>query len=104
MRSAESSGKQLPPDGRVRVRMGVHVGEVVESRAGHVGLAIHVAARIMGVGHGGQIVVSSDVVRQMSTVPADVTLRSLGTCRLRDVGEVELYQVVHPDLQEEFPQ
>ena len=92
-----------PPGGQVRVRMGVHVGEVLDSRAGLVGLAIHEAARIMSVGHGGQILVSGDVVRQALRLPADVTLRSLGIHHLRDIGEVELYQVDHPELQGEFP-
>ena len=57
--------------GQVRVRMGVHVGEVLDSRAGLVGLAIHQAARIMSVGHGGQILVTGDVVRQAVRLPAD---------------------------------
>ena len=48
--------EQWPSDGRVRVRMGLHVGEVAETRAGLVGLAIHQAARIMSAAHGGQIV------------------------------------------------
>ena len=64
-----------PPDGRVRVRMGLHVGEVAETRAGLVGLAIHQAARIMSAAHGGQIVVSGDVVRQAGSLPATKSRR-----------------------------
>ena len=92
-----------PPDGRVRVRMGVHIGEVAESRAGLVGLAIHKAARIAGAAHGGQVIVSGDVLREASSFPTDVTTRSLGTHDLRGIGQVSLYQVEHPDLQHEFP-
>jgi predicted ATPase/class 3 adenylate cyclase len=96
--------EQWPPDGRVRVRMGLHVGEVAESRAGLVGLAIHQAARIMTAAHGGQIVVSGDVVQQASRLPDDITMRPLGEYDLRDVGRVHLFQVEHPDLQADFPE
>ena len=92
------------PDGRVRVRMGVHIGEVAESRAGLVGLAIHEAARIADAAHGGQVIVSGDVLREASRLPTDATTRSLGTHDLRGIGEVSLYQVEHPELQYEFPQ
>ena len=92
-----------PSDGRVRVRMGVHVGEVAESRAGLVGLAIHQAARIMSVGHGGQIVISADVVDKAGRLPPGTSVRSLGIYELRDIGRVPLYQVEHPDLQGDFP-
>ena len=93
-----------PPDGRVRVRMGVHIGEVAESRAGLVGLAIHQAARISSAAHGGQIVVSGDVLQDAGHLPADTTVCSLGAYELRDVGRMQLYQVQHPTLSRSFPQ
>jgi predicted ATPase/class 3 adenylate cyclase len=93
-----------PPDGRVRVRMGLHVGEVAVSSVGLVGLAIHQAARIMSAGRGGQIVVSADVVQQAAPLPEDVTVTSLGSYELRDVGHMLLYQLGHVDLQTEFPE
>src|SRR5262245_41298289 len=91
-----------PTDGRVRGRMGVHVGEVAETGAGLVGLAIHQAARMMSAGHGGQIVVSGDVMQQAGRIPAGVTMRPLGTYELRDIGRVPLYQLDHAELQHEF--
>jgi class 3 adenylate cyclase len=41
----------------VRIRMGVHSGEASKTAAGLVGLAIHRAARIAAVAHGGQILI-----------------------------------------------
>ena len=38
------------------------------------------------------------------TLPDHVGLLPLGTKRLRDVGSIRLYQVVHPQLQQEFPE
>src|SRR3954454_12833395 len=49
------------PDRRVRVRIGIHVGEVSE-RAGELyGQALHAAARVMTEAAGGQVLVSSTV-------------------------------------------
>ena len=64
-----------PPDSRVRVRIGLHIGEVADTRAGLVGLAIHRAARIMSAAHGGQIVVSGDVVQHAGRLPTDTKVR-----------------------------
>src|SRR3954453_16471278 len=93
------------PDGlRMRVRMGVHAGEVQEPDDGDLlGISINHAARIAAAAHGGQILLS-DAVRQMARqLPEGVAVRSLGTHRLRDVGPVVLFQVEHPDLQHDFP-
>jgi predicted ATPase/class 3 adenylate cyclase len=92
-----------PSGGRVRVRMGVHVGEVADSGAGLVGLAIHQAARIMTAAHGGQILVSRELVQQASRLPAEAKLLALGPYELRDIGCIELLQVEHPDLPDDFP-
>jgi predicted ATPase/class 3 adenylate cyclase len=92
-----------PGGGRVRVRMGIHVGEVAETGAGLVGLAIHQAARMMSAAHGGQIVASGDVSRQADRIPSGVTLRPLGQYDLRDIGRVRLYQLDHAELQRDFP-
>ena len=92
------------PDGlRIRIRMGLHIGEVLDHDNDLVGMAIHHAARIAATAHGGQIVLS-DSVRDMSpALPPDVQLRSLGVHRLRDIGATEVFQVDHPDLQTDFP-
>src|SRR3954452_1519923 len=49
------------PERRVRVRIGIHVGEVNE-RAGELyGQALHAAARVMAEAAGGQVLVSATV-------------------------------------------
>ena len=47
-----------PDEARVRVRMGVHVGTVQERQGDYFGSAVNRAARLMGLGHGGQVLVS----------------------------------------------
>ena len=92
-----------PPQSRVRARIGVHVGEIAETSAGLVGLAIHHGARIAASAHGGQIVVSDMVRALCEPLGGGIESRELGVHRLHDVGSVPLFQVTHPDLDDGFP-
>jgi class 3 adenylate cyclase/tetratricopeptide (TPR) repeat protein len=65
------------PERRIRVRIGIHVGEVTE-RAGELyGRAVHAAAGVMAEAAGGQVLVSA-AVRD--------AVRPAGTVRLVDSG------------------
>jgi class 3 adenylate cyclase len=46
--------------GPIRVRMGIHSGEPLLTEEGYVGIDVHRAARVMGAGHGGQVLVSQE--------------------------------------------
>jgi predicted ATPase len=72
----------------VRVRVGVHTGEPLRTDEGYVGMDVHLAARIAASGSGGQILVS----RTTRELIPDEGLRDLGMHRLKDVGDVHLYQ------------
>ena len=48
-----------PGGEELRVRMGIHTGEASEESTGLVGYEVHRAARIAGVAHGGQVLLSS---------------------------------------------
>ena len=89
----------------VPVRMGLHTGEADFRDGDYFGSTLNRCARLMGVAHGGQVVVSEaveSVVR--GALPADVTLVSLGEHRLRDLARaVGVFQVTHPGLTREFP-
>ena len=94
-----------PADAEIRVRMGLNAGEATHAAGGLVGLAINRAARIAAVGHGGQVVVS-EAVRSLvgPDLPDGVALRSLGSHRLKDLGEPQpLLQVEADGLALEFP-
>jgi len=83
-----------------RVRMGIHTGEAVERDGDYFGPAVNRAARLMAVGHGGQILVSS-ATRQISGA---TDLLDLGEHRLRDLSEPERIFQAGPDgLAAEFP-
>ena len=93
-----------PEDARIRVRMGVHTGEAVESKGDYVGLAVHQAARIMAAAHGGQVLVSEATRRLVQNLPEGTELRDLGERRLKDLAAPErLYELVIDGLQDRFP-
>src|SRR5918911_4434706 len=69
--------------------MGVHRGEPLVTEEGYVGLDVHRAARIAGVGHGGQVLVS-----QSTRELVDEGLQDLGEHRLKDLTAPErIYQL-----------
>lgn len=94
-----------PADRRVRVRAGLHSGEVTLTDGDYVGLALHEVARISAAAHGGQVLVSG-TTRELAAdagLPA-VELRDLGEHRLKDVAHpVRIYQLVAEGLLDAFP-
>ncbi|HEY4281594.1 MAG TPA: tetratricopeptide repeat protein [Chthoniobacterales bacterium] len=91
-----------PPNVPMRVRMAIHTGE---AGADYRGPHVNRAARIRGIAHGEQILVSgvtAGIVR--GTLPNETTLIDLGQHRLRDVAEMEhVFQLIHPELRSDFP-
>jgi predicted ATPase len=76
-------------DGPIRIRVGVHTGEPGLDPPKYVGLDVHTAARVMSVGHGGQVLLS-----KASGDLVGVALRDLGEHRLKDIPDpVWLYQL-----------
>jgi class 3 adenylate cyclase len=96
---------EWPPEGTVRVRMGVHTGEPRVVSGDYIGLDVHCAARICSAAHGGQVVVSEATQRALAAQPIEgVSLHGLGVCRLKDLSRpVGLYQVRAQRLVENFP-
>ncbi len=81
------------------VRIGVHTGEAVEREGDYFGPAVNRAARLMAIGHGGQILVS----QATEQIVAGVELRDLGEHRLRDLSKPErVFQLCHPSLPASF--
>jgi class 3 adenylate cyclase len=94
-----------PEDGAVRVRMGLHTGEASVSADGYVGFAVHQAARIGDLGHGGQILVSRTTAALVEhELPPELGLHSLGETRLPGLDRSEeLFQLVSEGLTDRFP-
>jgi predicted ATPase/class 3 adenylate cyclase len=92
-------------DVALRVRCGLHAGVVEQRDNDYFGSAVNRAARIMRAAHGGQVLVSKAVVEAIRRpFPAGVSLRDLGSVRLRDLsGPERVYQIVHAELRQDFP-
>jgi class 3 adenylate cyclase len=89
----------------VRVRMGVHSGYPTLTEENYIGMAVHTAARVCGVAHGSQIVITGDTKEAMRGAMLDgVRFKSLGAHRLRGLrDEVTLFQVAAQGLVTRFP-
>jgi predicted ATPase len=82
--AAAAEAQQALVDSPVRVRIGLHTGEPIVTEEGYVGIDVHHAARIMGVGHGGQVLLSQ-ATREL--LDSSLELRDLGEHRLKDISE-----------------
>jgi len=97
---------QLAPLAPLRLRVGLHTGEVqLRDEGNYVGPAINRTGRLRSLAHGGQTILSattSDLVADQ--LPADAWLADLGSHRVRDLPRPEhVMQLCHPDLPTEFP-
>ncbi len=103
--AAAAAAQEALASAGVRVRMGVHTGEVSLGETGYVGMEVHRAARIAAAGHGGQVLVSQSTRELVEDgLPAGVALRDLGEHRLRDLERSQrLSQLVVEALPNEFP-
>jgi predicted ATPase/class 3 adenylate cyclase/DNA-binding CsgD family transcriptional regulator/tetratricopeptide (TPR) repeat protein len=97
---------QRAPLAPIRLRIGVHTGEVqLRDEGNYIGPTVNRTARLRDLAHGGQTVLSGtteDLV--LDRLPADAWLTDLGSHQLRDLPRPErVVQLCHPDLRNEFP-
>jgi predicted ATPase/class 3 adenylate cyclase len=93
------------PPGFLQVRMALHAGEAVPRDGDYLAAPLNRLARLLAAGHGTQILLT-EVVERLGTgaLPTGVSLRPLGSHRLRDLFEPEeVFQVVAPGLPDQFP-
>ena len=91
--------------GPLRVRMGIHVGDVELSDGHYFGPALYRCARLMALGHGGQVLLSAVAAGILADLGADgLGVRDLGEHRLKDLLRAErIYQLTGPGLDRDFP-
>ncbi len=89
----------------LKVRMAIHTGHTDERDGDYFGPAVNRVARLLGIGHGGQVLVSgASADLSQGELPPQAALRDLGEHRLKDLTHPEqVYQLVAPDLPGEFP-
>ncbi len=97
---------QLAPLAPLRLRVGVHTGEVqLRDEGNYMGPTINRTARLRDLAHGGQTVLSGVTYEMVAELlPDGVWVRELGTHPLRDLPRPErVVQLCHPDLCNDHP-
>src|SRR6202795_4677699 len=97
---------QRAPLAPIRLRIGVHTGEVqLRDEGNYAGPTINRTARLRDLAHGGQTVLSGATEPLVvDRLPEGVWLTELGSFPLRGVPRPErVVQLCHPDLRNEFP-
>src|ERR1700686_1758256 len=99
-------GLQRAPLAPIRLRIGVHTGEIqLRDDANYIGPTINRTARLRDLAHGGQTVLSgAPESLVVDRLPEGAWLTDLGAHPLRDLPRPErVVQLCHPDLVNEFP-
>ena len=93
--TAEAAQAALADLDGISVRMGLNTGEAHERDGNYFGPALNRTARLMGAGHGGQVLLSGVTAELLP----GLSLRSLGEHRLRDLGTpIQVFQLGHEDF------
>ena len=94
-----------PEGGAVRVRIGLHTGEPLQTAVGYTGLDVIRGARIRDAGHGGQVLLSKSTAALVEDALLDgLSLRDLGAYHLKNLPRPErIFQLIIPDLPADFP-
>ena len=90
----------------IKVRIGIHTGEAERRENDYRGyLTMAKVQRVMSVAYGGQILLSNASAELIhNALPDGIALRDMKAHRLKGLPDPEhLWQVVGPDLQQEFP-
>ena len=97
---------QRAPLAPIRLRIGVHTGEIqLRDEGNYAGPTINRTARLRDLGHGGQTLLSGATeALVLDGLPSGAWLTELGTHALRDLPRPErVIQLCHPDLANDFP-
>jgi predicted ATPase/class 3 adenylate cyclase len=99
------TGQDWPTAQPILVRMGLHTGACEERDNDYFGPAVNRVARLESAAHGGQVLLSGATAELLwQSLPAGVTLRDLGSHRLKDLGRPEqVFQLEADFLPASFP-
>lgn len=94
-----------PTSAPLRVRMAIHAGDAEFRNDDYFGPSLNRVARVLAIGHGGQVLVSSAAAALVADdLPTGATLLDQGEHHLKDLARPEhIYQLALPGLIADFP-
>ncbi len=102
-RTLHDRNNSAPPERRIEVRIGLHLGDVVAQDARVHGDGVNIAARIEPLAEPGGICLSEDVARQIQN-KIELPLLRLGKADLKNIKiPVEIYRLVLPWERKHLP-
>ena len=102
-RTLHERNNSAPPERRIEVRIGLHLGDVVAQDARVHGDGVNIAARIEPLAEPGGICLSEDVARQIQN-KIELPLLRLGRADLKNIKmPVEIYRLVLPWERKHLP-
>ncbi len=98
-------GEAWPESIDLKVRMGIHTGAVEAHDDDYHGPTVNQVARIEGLAHGGQVLLSETTVALLGgEIPDGARLEDLGSHTLKGIAQpARIHQLAHPDLPDDFP-
>jgi len=95
-RTLQDYNNTVDEERRIVIRIGLHLGDVVESSGGVHGDGVNIAARMEPLAAPGAICVSEDIARQIQN-KIDLPLQKLGLGELKNISlPVTIYKIVLP--------
>jgi TolB-like protein/class 3 adenylate cyclase/Flp pilus assembly protein TadD len=95
-RAAREFNISLPEENRIRLKIGVHLGDVLESKGDISGDAVNVASRIEALAEDGGVCLTRHVYDHVQN-KFELPLESMGVRMLKNVkAPIEVYRIVLP--------
>jgi len=95
-RALAKHNADVPPDRRIEVKIGIHIGDVVHRGGDVYGDGVNIASRIEPLAGAGGICVSMDVERQIRNA-IDTRFEKLAPTELKNISvPMELFRIVLP--------
>ncbi len=101
----ELASVDWPTPRPIRIRISIHTGTADLQMGDYYGSAVNRAARLRGIAHGGQTVMSEATWQLVCDAPPDgITFTDMGEHRLKDLTRAEhVYQIDVAGLPTQFP-